>query len=53
MAQPDLQNHSPKIKEPLLKILKLGQNGVAAEISKDPISLLRVKKFSKLPSATP
>ena len=53
MAQPDLQNHSPEIKEPSLKIPKLGQNGVAAEISKDPISLLRVKKLSELPSATP
>ena len=47
MAQPDLQNHSPEIKEPSLKIPKLGQNGVAAEISKDPISLLRVKKLSE------
>mgnify|MGYP000950733905 CR=1 FL=1 len=45
--------HSPEIKEPSLKIPKLGQNGVAAEISKDPISLLRVKKLSELPSATP
>ncbi|KAM4121945.1 hypothetical protein ACJW30_01G044300 [Castanea mollissima] len=47
MAQPDLQNHSPEIKEPSLKIPKVGQNGVAAEISKDPISLLRVKKLSE------
>ena len=47
MAQPDLQNHSPEIKEPSLKIQKLGQNGVAAEISRDPISLLRVKKLSE------
>jgi dUTP pyrophosphatase len=48
MAQSDLQsNSSPEIKEPLLKVPKLGQNGVsAAAISENPSSLLRVKKLS-------
>ncbi|KAE8123973.1 hypothetical protein FH972_018886 [Carpinus fangiana] len=49
MAHSDLESNSPpEIKEPLLKIPKLGQNGVsAAAISENPMSLLRVKKLSE------
>ena len=53
MAHSDLQSKSsPKIKEPLLKIPKLGQNNVStAAISENPSSLLRVKKlFEKMVS---
>ncbi|KAE8100220.1 hypothetical protein FH972_018144 [Carpinus fangiana] len=48
-GESDLQsNNSPEIKEPLLKVLKLGQNGVfAAAISENPSLLLRVKKLSE------
>jgi dUTP pyrophosphatase len=47
MAQLDPQNNSPEIKEPTPKIPKLDQNGVAAQISLDPTSLLKVKKLSE------
>ncbi|XP_059453619.1 deoxyuridine 5'-triphosphate nucleotidohydrolase isoform X2 [Corylus avellana] len=45
MAHSDLESNSPpEIKEPLLKIPKLDQNGVSAA---DPSLLLRVKKLSE------
>lgn len=47
MAQSDVQNNSPEIKEPLLKIQKLHQNGVAAEAYQNATSFLRVKKLSE------
>jgi dUTP pyrophosphatase len=49
MAHSDLESNSLiEIKEPLLKIPKLGQNGVsAAAISENSTSLLRVKKLSE------
>lgn len=46
MAQAEVQNNSPEIKEPLLKIPKLQQNGVH-EVSETPVALFRVKKLSE------
>lgn len=46
MAQPEVQNGSPEVKEPSQKIAKLDQNGVH-EASQSGGSLLRVKKLSE------
>ncbi|XP_044511206.1 deoxyuridine 5'-triphosphate nucleotidohydrolase [Mangifera indica] len=46
MAQPEVQNGSPEVKEPSQKIPKLDQNGVH-EASQSGGSLLRVKKLSE------
>ncbi|XP_039032945.1 LOW QUALITY PROTEIN: deoxyuridine 5'-triphosphate nucleotidohydrolase-like [Hibiscus syriacus] len=46
MAQANLINDSPEIKEPSPKVPKLSQNGVH-EVTQGPVSLLKVKKLSE------
>ncbi|PKI34289.1 hypothetical protein CRG98_045340 [Punica granatum] len=47
MAQPEMQNHSPEVKEPVPKVPKLHQNGVDEPADKEPAPFFKVVRLSE------